>query len=214
MSESRVWYETEGSAWYSRNRDRLGQGRDYPLELLERFDVRVTCILDVGCSNGWRLERLRQRYNCWCAGVDVSGEAINEGLRAYPGLVLSRRYAHDLPWSDGLFECVIMSFVLHWVDRSKLLATFAEIDRVLKPGGYLVLSDFLPDEPTKRAYRHQAGLWTWKLNYPALLEDTGCYDSVASIVYNHDTDEEGDAPAGERAVCSLLRKGDYYANNP
>ncbi len=52
-----------------------------------------------------------------------------------------------------------------------LTRAIAEIDRVVKWNGYLVLDDFLPDFPTKRHYHHRTGepIFTYKQDYAEIF---------------------------------------------
>ena len=53
-----------------------------------------------------------------------------------------RADAYSLPFRDGSFDLVFSSLMLQWCDD--LDAVFAEIARVLKPGGVLLFSTFGP----------------------------------------------------------------------
>ena len=53
-----------------------------------------------------------------------------------------RADAYALPFRDGAFELVFSSLMLQWCDD--LDAVFAEIARVLAPGGLLLFSTFGP----------------------------------------------------------------------
>jgi ubiquinone/menaquinone biosynthesis C-methylase UbiE len=51
---------------------------------------------------------------------------------------LTRADAHDLPFRTGAFDAVVSSSVMHHWQQPRL--AFAEIRRVLKPGGTLTLT--------------------------------------------------------------------------
>lgn len=206
--QDKAFLEGEGDAWWQRNRDtvlgRDDEAFDPPLAIIEACGIHPKRVLEIGCANGWRLRLLKARYGCECVGVDASEQAIEEGREGYrepPDL----RYgsAAQLPISSNMrFDLVVMNFVLHWVDRNNLLKVLTEADRALEWGGHMVIGDFWPRNPTKTIYHHCEGLWTYKLDYPDILVDTGNYTEVAGMVYHY----------GERdkTACIALKKEDCY----
>jgi len=95
-------------------------------------------IIDVGCGDGAALA-VAARHNPGhrFAGIDWSGEALrqarNQGLTVVRGSVDPR-----LPVADGAADVVIMSELIeHLVDPD---GAVAEVRRVLRPGGSLLLS--------------------------------------------------------------------------
>ncbi|MFA6305717.1 MAG: class I SAM-dependent methyltransferase [Candidatus Gracilibacteria bacterium] len=169
-------------------------------------------VLEVGCANGWRLALLQERYGAACCGCDVSEAAIADGRERYPDVFLSLAAAHYMLYRDKAFDVVIFSFVLHWIDRPRLASVIAEADRVLAPGGHLIVVDFLPLWPTKRRYHHRQDVeaWTYKQDYAACWLSLGTYTQRRRILFNHDTGEPGVCDAGAQAAGVLLRKEEAY----
>jgi SAM-dependent methyltransferase len=102
-------------------------------------DVTGRRILDAGCGSGPLFAELRER------GADVSG------FDSSPGMVeqARRRLGDDadlrvvdlagpLPYADDEFDDVIASLVLHYLRDWE--PTLAEVRRVLKTGGRLIIS--------------------------------------------------------------------------
>jgi ubiquinone/menaquinone biosynthesis C-methylase UbiE len=50
-------------------------------------------------------------------------------------------YAQELPYPDASFDRVLSSLMLHHIETGSRAAMFAEVRRVLVPGGRLVLAD-------------------------------------------------------------------------
>lgn len=107
--------------------------------LVERLGVdQGARVLDIGCGTGrltrWIAERLGPNGSVF--GIDPLEERIAVA-RAHGGAVrfeVGRAEALDA-FEDASFDAVCMSSVLHWVpDKAK---AFAEIRRVLRPGGRL-----------------------------------------------------------------------------
>lgn len=98
---------------------------------------REKAILDAGCGTGAILQQLgnpdRNR------GVDLSADAIGYCHQRGLGNVSQNDISH-LPFADASFDCVVCSSVLYheWVsDPSESLA---ELNRVLRPGGLLLVN--------------------------------------------------------------------------
>lgn len=224
MAQDGIFFESEGNAWFRRNRttiEAIGEGRsnDYPSHAVSLLNSQspLGSILELGCSKGSRLAFLQKalekgkRY----VGVDAGREAIEEGRRDYPGLELHHGLLSEVPLK-GEFDCVIVNFVLHWVDRTLLARAIAEIDRLVKDGGYLVLGDFSPDYPQRRRYHHleDAEVYTFKQDYPAIFKSLGTYGSVQRQTFNHDIPAHPAVPttSSNRAFCEVLAKSSqgYY----
>jgi hypothetical protein len=84
------------------------------------------------------------------------------------------------PLRFARFDLILACFVLHWVDRRRLLASLASLDTHLADGGCLVITDFFAPQPSSRPYHHLPGkgINTYKADYPAMLVATGLYRLV------------------------------------
>lgn len=210
-----LFLESQGSAWFTRNRSAFerGQWEDLPLSALQTYNISPRVLLDIGCSGGWRIGKLQAEYGCCAMGVEPSEEALIYAKQHWPLIKFQRGTADNLTSIKNEFaDCVLLWYVCHWIDRSSLLRSIAEVDRVLCDGGYLLLGDFAPDAPTKVPYKHFRGLWTWKLAYHSIFLATGRYSLVTYQTYNHDTGTIEHAPSEQRGMIALLQKGDFYAN--
>jgi SAM-dependent methyltransferase len=99
--------------------------------------------------------------------------------------------------------------VLHWVDRSRLLAALQKIDQELVPGGHLIIYDFYPERPCRRPYHHriESEAFTYKQDYAETFVATRCYDLVAKVNIDRSTEKPGLSSDPEnRAILAILRK--------
>jgi SAM-dependent methyltransferase len=216
--QERTFSQSEGDAWFARNRSALGGQRvDWPTRLIEEIEGRdgMRAVCELGCANGWRLDGLRAKFSSGCKffGIDASREAIAAGSVMYPDFDLRHGVLSAIPFR-GPFDIAIVNFVLHWVDRDLLASCVSEIDRVVKPGGYLILGDFLPNGPTRRHYHHlpDKNLYTYKQDYARVFTSLGFYEECRQVIYSHDhleissIDCEVTIDPNDRAAVSVLRK--------
>jgi ubiquinone/menaquinone biosynthesis C-methylase UbiE len=109
-------------------------------------------VLDVGCGTGALLEAVRERWpGAAGVGVDLSLEMLAIARRRLPPAVaLVAADAGRLPFADGAFDGATCTSVLHhWPEPATALA---EVARVLRPGGRLVLTDWSDDDPRLRLF--------------------------------------------------------------
>lgn len=97
--------------------------------------------LDCGCATGGYARALAESGAALTVGIDLDGTqlATARRLATADGRVhFTAASAQELPFPDCTFDGVLLSEVLeHVADEG---ATLAEIRRVLRPNGYLVLS--------------------------------------------------------------------------
>ncbi len=96
-------------------------------------------MLDVGCGTGRFAAALARRSKVWA--VDASPEMLEVARRRAPAVRFKEASAYALPFKDGWFERATMWLVVHLLERPR---AFAELRRVLAPGGKLAVATFDP----------------------------------------------------------------------
>jgi SAM-dependent methyltransferase len=106
----------------------------------ERDDL----VLEIGCSRGFLTQRVRQELSPSTIGVDLNPEAIANAITGG----LSVMDAQALAFEDGSFDKL---YSFHCIEHiPDLPRAFREMDRVLKPGGRVLL--VYPAEPIRGLY--------------------------------------------------------------
>lgn len=135
MSQEDVWdrlYASNARAWRGNSRipDPLGGGR----------------ALDLGCGNGKTVSSLLDLgYDT--VGIDFSGRAVEACVSMFgDAAVFVKGDVTDLPFDDGSFDYVTAVHVLEHLDDGMLARCVSEVRRVLRPGGYVFVRSFTPDD--------------------------------------------------------------------
>ncbi len=113
-------------------------------QLLDRIDIRPAWqYLDVGCGVGTAACEIAKRYGLDVTGIDVDPGQIGaaQGRLAHPHLRFMVMDATKLQFHDAEFDIVATSMVTHHTPGWERV--FSEMIRVLRPGGYLIYSDFV-----------------------------------------------------------------------
>jgi ubiquinone/menaquinone biosynthesis C-methylase UbiE len=114
-------------------------------EYFARTPARPMRVLDVGCGSG---ATLRQLAHAWPEhqyhGIDLSPHYLREArslLQHVPELSLVAQNAEHMPYRDEYFDAVVSVYLFHELPHDARRNVMAEMFRVLKPGGLLVIED-------------------------------------------------------------------------
>jgi demethylmenaquinone methyltransferase/2-methoxy-6-polyprenyl-1,4-benzoquinol methylase len=136
---------------YDRTNTVLSMGRDRAWRRATREALALApghrC-LDLAAGTGVSTEELA-RSGALVVGADLSLGMLRVGHAVRPEVALLAADALRLPFADGTFDAVTVSFGLrNFVDPSVALA---EMSRVTRPGGRLVVCEF--SAPVNAAFR-------------------------------------------------------------
>ncbi|HEY3644243.1 MAG TPA: class I SAM-dependent methyltransferase [Gammaproteobacteria bacterium] len=111
-------------------------------------------LLDFGCGTGIFARQAAAMVE-ELAGVDVSRNILAVAAQACAGLP-NVRFLHTdgerLPFDGGAFDCIVAREVLCYVPDGPIEDTFAELYRVLRPGGRLFVIDQVSEAPYWQHY--------------------------------------------------------------
>lgn len=96
-------------------------------------------VLDLGCGQGYITEALRQSVDsAEFSGLDYSVSAISYAHKHFQRIDFIVADAYATPYADGFFDVVVCNNLWEHVPDPLMLLT--EIKRILKAGGYLIMS--------------------------------------------------------------------------
>jgi len=105
-------------------------------------EKKVISILDVGCGEGFTLNRLKaNNIGEKLEGIEYSEDAIVIGKKIYPEIKITKGNIYKLPYKDNSFDLVLCTEVLEHLENPE--EGLRELIRVSKK--YLVIS--VPNEP-------------------------------------------------------------------
>jgi ubiquinone/menaquinone biosynthesis C-methylase UbiE len=116
-------------------------------------------VLDIGCGTGYLCRRAAAVTGPTGAvvGVDPSEPMVEYARRVSPAWCAYQKAPGDhVDAADASFDAVLSSLAIHHVPQDRQAATFAEMFRVLRPGGRLVIAEFR--RPRSAPGRFAAGL--------------------------------------------------------
>ena len=116
----------------------------YPIVIEELKSAKFDSLLDLGCGTGALTEMIAREFpEAKLAGLDLSDKMI---AKAQEKRITNCEFmvgdGEQLPYSDNSFEALICVLSIHHHPNSN--QTLAEMQRVLKPGGTLIICEMDP----------------------------------------------------------------------
>lgn len=99
-------------------------------------------ILDMGCGTGYCTRLLQQRLPQHLLALDLALPMLNKLKQSEIASALLCADAQSLPLQTASLDLIVSSLTIQWCPE--LPALFAELARVLKPGGKIFISTFGP----------------------------------------------------------------------
>jgi ArsR family transcriptional regulator len=152
-TKSQEFFSSSAGQW-DRLRDELFGDR-FHLAAMAAFADRDWIVGDLGCGTGQVTAALAPFVSRVIA-VDASApmlQAAKRRLQHADNIDLRRGELEALPIDDAMLDAATLMLVLHHVPEPE--RALAEVARVLKPGGRLVIVDMLPHD--REAYKQQMG---------------------------------------------------------
>jgi SAM-dependent methyltransferase len=109
-------------------------------------------VADIGCGTG-RLDPFLAGRGLAPRGFDLSPEMIRVARREQPGFDYQEADLRALPLADAALAGVVCWYSLMYLGPEDRPAAFAELARVVKPGGYLLTAFKAGDGTLKRGGR-------------------------------------------------------------
>jgi SAM-dependent methyltransferase len=119
--------------------------KPFDRELLDELALEVSrvagqgLVCDLGCGPGHIGAYLASR-GCDVVGVDISPAMLDNARERHPNLTFELGDMRALPFADDACIAIACFYALIHLRRAEVPAALAEMRRVLRPGGQLVLA--------------------------------------------------------------------------
>lgn len=134
-------WEDSAAAWIADMGEHGDFGRRYvldPVMLPLALANGAKTALDVGCGEG-RFCRMLTAGGIAVTGIDPTPSLIEHARKRDPEGTYVETDAANLPFGDGTFDLVVSYLSL--IDMPDVAPAIAEMTRVLKPGGHLLIAN-------------------------------------------------------------------------
>ena len=212
-AQEEIFKLSEGDKMFSRN---LGfnvysiKGKDRIVKALSELEIEPKSILEIGCSNGIRLNKLNKTFGSQCYGIDPSAIAIANGKRKFKNIEIKVGTADLLEFTDNYFDMIIFGFCLYLCDRKHLFKIAYEVDRCLCDKGYIVIMDFYPSFPFENSYLHNEEIYCYKMKYDQMFLWNPVYNEYHFTLFSHEGSAKRDIP-NEKVGITVLKKCEEFA---
>jgi len=194
--------ESEGDSFFTRNINAFNNIEyikdDIILNNIQNNNILLNNskinILEIGCSNGWRLNEL---YNIFphnnYYGIDPSKNSIDYGEKNYNNINFKVSTCDELLFFENKkFDLILIPFVFMYIDRELLLKSIAEIDRLLNNNGILIITDFYSNRQRKNNYKYIENSYIYKQNFYEIFLSTKNYFLNKLECFSHNTTNNND----------------------
>lgn len=153
--------------------------------------LRAGRLLEIGCSSGFQLREIANLGVFEAYGLDIDRAAV-DFARQELGLAVSLGSLAEAKFPGSHFDVVVLFNVLEHLPDP--MAVLAEVNRILKPGGFLAVKTQLIDSVQARLFGHR---WVWLHEAPrhVLLASKPGLEQVLA--------NSGMRPVGHRSVPFL-----------
>ncbi len=141
-SKTRQAYNLAAQRYHELFHDEMNQ-KEYDRHLLDRFAQSFTkdsLVCDAGCGPSGHIGRYLFDQGIPVLGVDIADRCVELARANNPGMRFERCDMGELPFAEETFDGIIAYYSIIDTPKSQVDRFFREFQRVLKPGGRLLVA--------------------------------------------------------------------------
>jgi len=201
--QEQVFINSEADSWFLRNKECLiakTANSDLTFQKIKQLhsELNLNNILEIGCSNGYRLSWCDEQLGIKATGLEPSLKAITDGLSRYgsQNLALHQANLDTEFWSntinelleDNSLDAIVFGHCFYLVSPELYFQICAQVDRLLRDGGVILIFDF-DSIPQRANYHHCENnvVWSYKMDFSKLFSRHPMYKTISKeyINYSH-----------------------------
>lgn len=98
-------------------------------------------VLDIGIGTGLLTQRMPEGLSLF--GIDISPRMMDKVREKGLRVELRAGSFLDIPYPDAYFDGIVSTFAFHHLVPEEKEEAYLEMNRVLKPGGFIIIADFM-----------------------------------------------------------------------
>ncbi len=126
------WFSVKASGWLLKKIVRILKNKTN-----NKNTIRI---LDMGSGSGEFINMVFEYTGCHCHGIDISDERIAIASAQFPGVKFTSGSLTDTGLESEYFDLIISTQTIEHLLDEDLDQAFAEMQRILKPGGTVFLT--------------------------------------------------------------------------
>jgi len=147
--------------------------------ILVNITLKDKTVIDIGCGTGRHWDKILSQKPLDLTGYDVSIGMLKRLTEKYPNAGVFQLLSNNLPEVENK-SCDVVISTLAIAHIENIAEALTEWARILKPGGYIAITDYHPDAFEKGADR----TFTVKGQTIAIKNYVHKIDSVLSMIGN------------------------------
>ena len=172
FSQSDIFKDSEGNAWYTRNKSKISlksSNNDMIFQEIKHFhgNMRDKSYLEIGCSNGFRLSWVKNILGGEVCGVESGKLAVEEGRKQYllsDGEMIHADASQFFSENSRKFDVIVFGHCFYLIPPQQIPEIISGAIRAIKDGGLVIIFDF-DSTPQSTEYCHYAGVVSYKADF-------------------------------------------------
>ena len=191
-SQKQIFLDGEADNWLYRNKKNKKKNNTIKdkiiiniiKKLINNQNRQKNYFLEVGCSNGEFVLKLRKKKKCKVFGLDPSQKGIEELRKRKINCRVGT--ADNIPYKKKFFfDIIFFNFCLYLCDENDYKKIYQSVDKVLRKNGFIIIFDFFSKRMKKVIYKHDKRIFSIKHDFRKIFEKYKKYECIHHMTYNY-----------------------------